>query len=137
MQRILGIDYGEKRIGLALSDPLGITARPFKLLVRTKLSQDLKEIQALLEEHEITKVVIGLPLNMDGSEGFMVEASRKFSSALSEIHTIEIIEMDERLTSQQADMALKSASLRGAKKKKHIDAVSAQIILQTYLDSIR
>jgi putative Holliday junction resolvase len=90
----------------------------------------------LIEEHEIEKVVIGLPLNMDGSEGFMTDAIRRFSDQLKKIHPIEIIEVDERLTSHQADMSLRSAKIHGKRKKARIDTMSAQIILQTYLDSI-
>lgn len=133
--RILGIDYGKKRIGLAISDPLHITAQPLKLLIRTKTREDLKKIKAILEEYNVEKVVIGLPLNMDGSEGFMVDAIRKFSSALRKVHPIEIIEIDERLTSQQADFALHAASLKGKQRKERRDPLAAQIILQTHLDS--
>jgi putative Holliday junction resolvase len=134
--RILGIDYGEKRIGLAISDPLNITAQPLKLLERTKTGEDLALIKELIEEHGVEKVVIGLPLNMDGSEGFMTDAIRRFSEKLKKIHPIEIIEVDERLTSHQADLSLKTAKIRGKRKKSKIDTISAQIILQTYLDSI-
>lgn len=134
-KRLLGIDYGKKRIGLAVSDPLRITAQPLKTITLDEKTEPFTEIIAIIDEYDVEKIVIGLPLNMDGSEGFMVESIREFSTRLQEKHPIEIIEMDERLTSRQAGMALAAASQKGKKKKKKIDNVSAQIILQTYLDS--
>ena len=135
--RILCIDFGEKRIGLAISDPLGILARPLEVIERKRSKEDYYTLLAVVEEHDVEKIVIGLPLNMDGSEGFMVRAMRAFSAELQKICKIEIIEFDERLTSHQAGRALASASPKGKKKRKtKIDAVSAQIILQTYLDSL-
>jgi putative Holliday junction resolvase len=131
--RILSIDYGEKRIGLAVSDPLGITAHALDLLIRTKVSDDFDKIMELIKEYDVTKVVIGLPLNMDGSEGFMVEAVRKFSAGLKNRCPIEIVELDERLTSMEAERALNQASIKGKKKKAKMDGIAAQIILQTYL----
>jgi len=137
--RILGIDYGEKRVGLAISDPLGITAQPLKALIRTHLKEDLQRIIDLIEEYEVEKIVIGLPLNMDGSEGFMVKATRDFYSKLLALHPIEISELDERLTSHQAGLSLRSAAVHGKKRKEKeaVDTIAAQIILQTYLDTKR
>lgn len=134
--RTLGIDYGEKRIGLALSDPLGMTAQPLQILQRTRTAEDLKALVAIIGDHEVVRIVIGLPLNMDGTEGFMVESMRAFSGALLDLLPIEIIEVDERLTSHQATLALNTASVRGKKRKENRDIIAAQIILQTYLDSI-
>jgi len=134
--RILGIDYGEKRIGLALSDPLGITAQPLETLHRTRIKEDLNHLKNLIRDHDVTRIVIGLPLNMNGSEGFMVDSTRAFSKELQEATSVEIIEIDERLTSHQAMQALDTASVKGRKKKKNIDAISAQIILQTYMNSM-
>ena len=134
--RILGIDYGEKRIGLALSDPLGITAQPLDLLVRTKKSEDYARIARIVEEQGVVRIVIGLPLNMDGTEGFMVKAVRDFTAGLKEKCPVEIVELDERLTSMEAGRALDQASLKGKKRKEKLDCLSARIILQTYLDSM-
>lgn len=134
--RILGIDFGLKRIGLAISDPLGITAQPLETLHRTQMKQDLQKIRAIIEEREVEKIVIGLPLNMNGSEGFMVATMRSFTRELKDFIGLEIIEIDERLTSQQAGQALQSAAVKGKHRKKSIDTISAQIILQTYLNSI-
>lgn len=134
--RILCIDFGEKRIGLAISDPLGITAQPLNLLVRKDKESDFQEILKLVRELDVTRIVIGLPLNMDGSEGFMVKAVREFSKELEKRSQLEIIEMDERLTSLQASRALNQGALKGKEKKQKIDSLSAQIILQTYMNSI-
>jgi putative Holliday junction resolvase len=134
--RILGIDYGEKRIGLALSDPLGMTAQPLQTLQRTRTKEDLDALAAIISEHDVTRIVIGLPLNMDGTEGFMVDSMRAFSGALHDLISLEIIEVDERLTSHQASHALTSASVKGKKRKQKTDIIAAQIILQTHLDSL-
>ncbi len=133
---MLGIDYGEKRIGLALSDPLGITAQPIKLLVRKGTEEDFDHIKDIVQESGVTRIVIGLPLNMDGSEGFMVQAVRKFKQRLQEKCGIEILELDERLTSLEAERILNQAAVKGKEKKKRRDSISAQIILQTYLNSL-
>ena len=90
----------------------------------------------LIKEYDVTKIVIGLPLNMDGSEGFMVEAVRKFSAALKARCPIEIVELDERLTSMEAERALNQASIKGKKKKAKVDGMAAQIILRTYLSML-
>lgn len=134
--RILGIDFGEKRIGLALSDPLGMTAQPLQILHRTRTKEDLDKLVEIIGDRDVSRIVIGLPLNMDGSEGFMVESMRAFSFALHDLLPIEIIEVDERLTSHQATLALNTASVKGKKRKQNRDIIAAQIILQTYLDSI-
>jgi putative Holliday junction resolvase len=134
--RILGIDFGLKRIGLAISDPMGITAYASDVLTRTTLKEDKAKIVLLIDEHEIQTIVIGLPLNMNGSEGYMVRLMREFADELKKEIDIDIIEYDERLTSYQASKALNQAEIRGKRKKKRIDSISAQIILQTYLDSI-
>jgi putative Holliday junction resolvase len=136
VSRFLGIDFGLKRIGLAISDPLGITAQPLELLVRTKLDADVARILAIIEEYEVVKIVIGLPLNMDGSEGFMVESTRAFAAEIKKLSPIEIVEIDERLTSHQASHSLRLSSTKGKKKKERIDCISAQIILRTHMDSL-
>jgi len=134
--RILAIDYGKKRIGLAISGPLGITTQPLKAIIRSHIDSDLKIITDKINEYEVDRIVIGLPLNMDGSEGFMVKFMRSFANQLKNKCALEIIEIDERLTSFQAGEILKEAEVKGKRKKEKIDSLSAQIILQTYLDSI-
>ena len=134
--RILGMDFGEKRIGLAISDPLGITTQPLEVLVRKSLQDDLGKIHEIIQEYDVKIIAVGLPLNMDGSEGFMVQSVRAFTKALQDKSgPVEIIEVDERLTSLQAGRVLNQASIKGKDKKKRIDSLSAQIILQTHLDS--
>ena len=119
-----------------MSDPLCITAQPLEILTRTKETEDLIRLKEIIQEYDVQKIVIGLPLNMDGSEGFMVASMRAFARALTAVIPIEMIEVDERLTSHQAALAINKVSKKGKKKKKNIDSISAQIILQTYLDSI-
>jgi len=133
--RILGIDYGRARIGLAISDPLGITAQPVEVIQVKKKEEAVRHIAALIEERDVRAVVIGLPLNMDGSEGFMVQEVRVFSAALEEICGIKAVEWDERLTSSQALSSLALEERSWKKRKNKIDIKAAQILLQCYLDS--
>ncbi len=135
--RLLSIDFGKARIGLAISDPLGITAQPLEVVDAKIQRKALLEIKALVDKYRVEKIVIGLPLNMNGSEGPMVGSVREFASKLEESCSVKVIEIDERMTSLQAGKALDSASMRGKKKKKKIDSLSAQIILQTYMDSVQ
>lgn len=134
--RILGIDYGKARIGLALSDPLGITAQPLEVLPVKKKSDALQYIAGLINDRDVRIILIGLPLNMDGSEGAMVTEVRVFSAALAKICGIEPLEWDERLTSAQAISSLALGEKSWKKRKKKVDAVAAQILLQSYLDSL-
>ena len=133
--RILGIDFGKARIGLALSDPLGITAQPFEVVAFEKIEEAITRIAALVKEHDVARIVLGLPLNMDGSEGFMVAATRDFAVALEKKTGLPSIEWDERLTSSQALSALGRQEKSWKKRKKKLDAVAAQFLLQSYLDS--
>ncbi len=135
--RILGIDFGKARIGLALSDPLGITAQPLEIVASERVDDAIARIAALVEEHDVARIVLGLPLNMDGSEGFMVAATREFAVALEKKTSLVPIEWDERLTSSQALSALGRQEKSWKKRKKKLDAVAAQFLLQSYLDSPR
>jgi len=132
--RILGIDPGEKRIGLALSDPLGITAQGLPTIQVNSPADAVQQISHIAHESAVEKIVIGLPLNMDGSEGEQAERAYCLGSQLEEALARPIIFRDERLTSRQAEQVLLEADMRRKKRKEHLDRLSAQIILQSYLD---
>ncbi len=137
MQRILGLDVGDKRIGMAMSDLLGYMAQPLFTLTRKSTKSAIEEINALIQKEGISKVVIGLPRNMDGSEGIQAKRTRDFSQLLLEKgkSNIEIVYWDERLTSKMAKQSLSHMKIAKAKEKMLIDAAAAVHILQSYLDS--
>jgi putative Holliday junction resolvase len=132
MGRILGIDHGDVRIGIAMSDETAFLASPLTTVQNGKDAVD--EIAALVREHSVEKIVIGLPLNMDGSAGPATEKVRKFSEKLAERTDVPIIESDERLTTVTAHHNLREAGLDGRKRKGVVDMAAAQIILQDWLD---
>lgn len=133
-QRILGIDPGEKRIGLAMSDPLGITAQGIPTIQVKSPTDAIEQISLIARDKEVKKIVIGLPLNMDGSEGEQAKRAYYLGSQLEELLDLPIIFRDERLTSRQAELVLIEADMRRNKRKENIDRLAAQIILQCYLD---
>lgn len=133
MGRILGIDYGDVRIGVAMSDETAFLASPLITVINGENAVD--EIVALVQENSVERIVIGLPLNMNGSEGAATDKVRKFSKKLSEKISIPIIESDERLTTVEAHHNLREAGLDGKKRKGVVDMAAAQIILQDYLDN--
>jgi len=133
MMRILGIDYGDVRIGIALSDPTAFLASPFTTLQTGKAVID--EIVSLVLEHQVKKIVVGLPRNMNGSYGPATEKVRIFIQKLSKKTDTPIVEWDERLSTVSAHNALREAGLNGKKRKGVVDKVAAQIILQNYLDA--
>ena len=131
--RILAIDYGDSRVGLAVSDPLGITAQGIKTLYNKSNKSLLLELEPYLNEYEPQKIVIGLPKNMDGTSGFRVDETKKFAKRLKDIYNGEIVFWDERLTTVSASHILNETNTRGQKRKKVIDTVSACMILEDYL----
>jgi putative holliday junction resolvase len=135
--RVLGLDLGTKTIGLAVSDELGITAQGLDTLERKSLRKDLEALAAKAEDYGVDRFVIGLPLNMDGSEGPRAEATRKFGTALEQATSRTVIYWDERLTTVAAHRSLSEADVSGRKRKEVIDQVAAMMILQGWLDSQR
>ena len=135
--RILGLDVGRRRIGLAISDGLGLTAQPLSLLKRKSISQDLSKLKKIIAARGIKKIVVGLPLNMDGSTGKMAIEVLHFVKLLKDNLSPPVITWDERLTSLQAKTLLLEADLSRRKRKEVIDKLSAQLILQGYLDNKR
>ena len=133
--RILGLDVGRKRIGLAISDGLGLTAQPLSLLKRKDISRDLAELKKIIAARDIKKIVVGLPLNMNGSTGKMAIEILDFVKSLKDNLSPPVITWDERFTSLQAESLLLEADVSRRKRKEVIDKLSAQLILQGYLDS--
>ncbi|MBR6164067.1 Holliday junction resolvase RuvX [bacterium] len=131
MNRILGLDVGTKRIGVSLSDALGITAQPLKAIARTPEDKAIEEIKQICKANSIQTIVIGLPKNMDNTIGAQAQDCIDFSKNFSEF---EVIFEDERLTSRQAEYILQQTGTKYTKNKELVDIKSACIILQQYLD---
>lgn len=133
----MGIDYGDKRVGVALSDELLITAQGYKTLENTGGKKLFLELAKIIEENDVSKIVVGLPKNMDNSMGFRVDATHEFCERLKKYTDKEIIFCDERLTTVSAHNFLSDLDIRGQKRKSLVDTVSAALILESYLNSIR
>jgi putative Holliday junction resolvase len=134
--RILALDLGKKRIGLAVSDPLGITAQGLPNLVRTNKRADLAALARLAAEREIGLFLIGNPINMGGAEGRQSGWVREFAAALEEHTGLSVKLWDERLTSVQAGRVLRESGIGIEKRAAAVDRLSAVILLQSYLDSL-
>ncbi len=134
--RIMGIDYGDSRVGIAISDPLMFMAQGLKTIPNKVYSKMLGAVVDIANEYEISTIVIGLPKNMDGTLGFRADITKDFAKDLEkEISGVTIIFQDERLTTVQASGILNVTNTRGKSRKGVIDTVAAEIILQSYLDS--
>jgi len=132
--RVLAIDFGKKRIGLAMSDELRIIASPYQVYQRRDLMQDISHITSIIKDNVVSTVVMGLPINMDGSEGEAATASREFMWALEKSAKFESIFVDERLSSVEANNILDEAGVHWSKRKNIVDSLAAQIILQKFID---
>ena len=143
--RVLGVDYGTKTVGVAVSDPLEITAQPLETIERKsagKLSQTLARIEAIIEEYgaagqqeKIEKIVLGYPKNMNNTEGDRCEATVSFKNDLERRTGLEVVLWDERLTTVEAERILMDSGVRRENRKTYIDKMAAAVILQNYLDS--
>ncbi len=136
MKRKIALDVGDVRIGVAVSDMLGITANPRETYVRKgkTFEQDIAYFVEYAKREDADAFVLGLPLNMDGTEGPRVEVTREFGDALKEASGLEVVYVDERLTTVSAERMLIEADVRREKRKTVIDKVAATIILQSYLE---
>ncbi len=134
--RILALDLGKKRIGLAISDPLGITAQGMPNLQRTNKRSDLEALQQLIREREVGLILLGNPINMRGSEGRQSGWVREFAGALEARTGLPVKLWDERLTSVEAGRVLRSSGISIEKRAAAVDRLSAVILLQSYLDSL-
>ncbi|MGI6552894.1 MAG: Holliday junction resolvase RuvX [Clostridia bacterium] len=133
--RILGLDVGDRTIGIAVSDTLGITAQPLTTLKRATLEKDLVFLGKIIEEWEIGQIVVGLPLNMNGSLGPQGKKAVSFKEKLEKATNLPVVCWDERLSSAAAEKILLEGNLSRAKRKKNIDKIAAAIILQSFLES--
>ncbi|MBQ7572648.1 MAG: Holliday junction resolvase RuvX [Clostridia bacterium] len=133
--RILGIDYGDARVGVAVSDLLGITSQGVKTIKNTGKNKLLSELSQIIDEYKPEKIVIGLPKNMDGTQGFRAEATYKFADNLKTVYDGEIVFYDERLSTVSATRFLNATNTTGKKRKAVLDTVSACIILDGYMMS--
>ena len=134
MERIMGLDVGDKTIGVAISDLLGLTAQGLTTVRRESKVKDFDALEEIINEYEIKKVVVGFPKNMNGSVGPQGEKTIKFARKLQNKFNVEIIYQDERLSTMAAERMLIAGDVRREKRKTVIDKVAASIILQGYLD---
>ncbi len=134
-KRIMCLDYGDVRIGIAFSDLLQTIASPYDTYTRKTLDDDLKFFKNLAKEQEVERVVIGLAYNMDGTSGDRVEVTKQFGLTLSQYLNLPVEYVDERLSSVEAEDILAEAKVPAIKRKGLIDKIAAGIILQSYLNS--
>ena len=137
--RILGLDYGSKTVGVAVSDPLGLTAQKVETIWRkqeNKLRRTLARIEELIAEYEVEKIVLGFPKNMNNTVGERAEKALEFGEMLKKRTGLEVIMWDERLTTVEADRTLIEAGVRRENRKQYRDGIAAVFILQGYLDSL-
>ncbi len=137
--RVLGLDYGSKTVGVAVSDPLGLTAQGVETIWRkqeNKLRRTLARIEELVKEYQAERIVIGLPRNMNYTMGERAEKSLEFGEMVEKRTGLPVIMWDERLTTREAERALMEAGVRRENRKDYLDSVAAVLILQGYLDSL-
>ena len=135
MSRVLGIDYGERRIGLALSDPMGIIAKPLRTIDRKKTTDYISEILNTAKEKNANIIVVGLPLTLRGKQSKQTKVVQKFIEKLTQLGKIPVVPVDERLSSISAKKSLQAQGVKTGHEKGRVDETAAAIILQEYLDS--
>ena len=136
--RIMGLDFGSKTVGVAISDPLLVTAQGIEIIRRkeeNKLRQTLARIEALIVEYEVDRIVLGLPKNMNDTLGERAQLSLAFKEKLERRTGLPVVMWDERLTTVAADRAMMEAGIRRENRKEYVDKIAACLILQGYLDS--
>ncbi len=131
--RLMGIDFGDARVGIALSDPLMIMSQGYKTIKNDGTDSLFLEIAEIIKEKEVTKIIIGLPKNMDNSQGFRTDATMEFAEKLKNYTDVEIDFSDERLTTVSAHGFLNEMNVKGKKRKGAVDTLSAALILETYM----
>ncbi|MBN1615341.1 MAG: Holliday junction resolvase RuvX [Deltaproteobacteria bacterium] len=134
--RILGLDYGSRRIGVAISDELGMTAQGLATVARRNREQDLNALAALIQSWKVEKIVVGYPLRLDGTEGIQCEKVERFCQMLESRFGLPVYRWDETLTTKEAEQLLAEAHTRRKKRKALVDKVAACLILQGYLDDL-
>lgn len=136
--RIMGLDYGSKTVGVAISDELMITAQPIMTITRkseNKLRKTLAKIEELIDEYEVSFVVLGYPKNMNNTEGARVEATKEFKEHLERRTGLEVYLQDERMSTIESERILMDAGVRRENRKEYVDKMAAAVILQSYMDS--
>ncbi|MEN9796792.1 MAG: hypothetical protein RL653_488 [Pseudomonadota bacterium] len=131
----MGLDVGTRTVGVAVADELGFTAQPLETVRRKSLRVDLEALGVIARDHGVDRVVVGLPLNMDGTEGPRALASRKFAAEVERALGLPVDLWDERLTTAEAQRVLISADVSRARRKEVVDTLAASIILQGWLDA--
>jgi putative Holliday junction resolvase len=137
--RIIGLDFGSKTVGVAVSDPLRVTAQGVEIIRRTsegKLRKTYARIEELVREYGAERIIVGLPKHMNNDEGVRAEKSRAFAENLARRTGLPVELYDERLTTVAADRAMNEMRIRGADRKKFVDEIAAVLILQGYLDGL-
>jgi len=133
--RILALDLGRKRIGLALSDPLGISAQGLETLQRTTIREDIAALEAIARQHDVKLILLGHPLNMNGTEGRQARYTSDFAERLTERTGLPVRFWDERMTSIEAGRVLRDSGISIEKRAKAVDRLAAVILLASFLDS--
>jgi putative Holliday junction resolvase len=137
--RALGLDVGERRVGIAISDPTGTVVRPLRTLIRSSRAEDFAVITALVAEHNVELVVVGQPLSLDGSEGPQARRISRYAQRLADQLTVPIVFWDERYTTVAAEEIMLQNRSKGKRRRARaeggVDAIAAAVILQSYLDS--
>lgn len=134
--RVLGLDFGEKRIGVSVSDELGLTAQGITTIIRKNNKQVIDELKQVIHRYQVEQVVIGYPLRLDGSEGIQCEKVNHFGRYIETAFGLPVVKWDETLSSQAAEDVLREADVHWKKRRLVVDKVAATLILQSYLDHL-
>lgn len=134
---ILGLDYGEKRIGVAICDELGMVARGIATIARKYWKRDIEQIAGLVREYDVEKIVVGYPVKLDGTEGIQCEKVNRFIDALEAGVSVPVVKWNEALSTKEAEGLLREADINRKKRRGVVDKLAAAIILQDYLDYMR
>jgi putative Holliday junction resolvase len=137
VMRILGLDYGDKRIGVAVCDELGITSQGLATITRKNLKSDIERISEFIEKYGVEKIVIGFPLMLDGTEGIQCKKVNKFVEVLMSNFSIPVIKWDESLSTREAERILIETNMGRKKRREVVDKLASVIILQSYLDYLK
>jgi putative holliday junction resolvase len=135
VRRALGLDVGDRRVGVALSGPLGITAQPLSVLQRGTPQEDLAAIEALVQAHDVERLIIGWPVEMSGKVGRQAKRVAAYAEPIAAALSLPLERVDERLTSVQAERALRAGGLNGRQQRQVVDKIAAALILQSWLDT--
>ncbi|MDQ1278311.1 MAG: putative pre6S rRNA nuclease [Thermodesulfobacteriota bacterium] len=134
--RIMGLDYGEKRIGVAVSDEMGLISQPVAVVVRQNRKKDLESITALVRKYRPEKIVIGYPVRLDGAEGIQCQKVNRFAATLASHLKLPVIRWDETFSTKEAEEILRHSHMKREKRKEVVDKLAASIILQDYLRAL-